>query len=42
MLRGDLVAARARFRKALRREPHDRTIRDNLRIVNARLRWRAH
>ncbi len=42
MLRGDLVAARARFRKALRREPHDRTIRDNLRIVNARLRRRAH
>lgn len=42
MLRGNLVAARARFRKALRRDPHDRTIKDNLRIVNARLHQRRH
>ena len=42
MLRGDLVAARTRFRKALKRDPHDRTIRNNLRIVNARLQRSAH
>lgn len=42
MLRGDLQAARARFLKALRRDPHDETIRNNLRIVNARLHRRGH
>ena len=42
MLRGDLAAARARFRKALRLDPHNRTIRDNLRIVDAKLYRRRH
>jgi Flp pilus assembly protein TadD len=42
LLRGDLVGARARFRKALRRDPRNLTIRDNLRIVNARLHRRRH
>ena len=42
MLRGDLRAARARFLKALRRDPDDTTIRNNLRIVNARLHRRRH
>ena len=42
MLRGDLVAARAHFSKALRREPHNQTIRGNLRIVNAKLNRRRH
>lgn len=41
MLRGDLRGARARFLKALRRDPDNKTVRNNLRIVNARLhRWR--
>jgi Flp pilus assembly protein TadD len=42
MLRGDLVGARTRFRKALRRDPYNATIRNNLRIVNARLYGRRH
>jgi Flp pilus assembly protein TadD len=42
MLRGDLITARARFLKALHRDPHNGTIRNNLRIVNARLHRRGH
>ena len=42
MLRGDLRAARARFLKALRRDPHNKTVRNNVRIVNARLHRRRH
>lgn len=42
MLRGDLRAARARFLKAQRRDPRSRTIKNNLRIVNARLQGRGH
>lgn len=42
MLRGDLIGARALFRKALRRDPHNRTVRNNLRIVNVRLHRRRH
>ena len=42
MLRGNLVAARTSFRKALRRDPRNRTIKNNLRIVDARLHGRRH
>ena len=38
MLRGDLAAARAKFRKALKRDPGNPTIENNLRILAARLR----
>ena len=40
MLRGDLSAARAHFLKALRLDPHNATVIDNLRIVDAKLRGR--
>jgi Flp pilus assembly protein TadD len=36
MLRGDFRTARARFLKALRRDPNSKTIRNNLRTVNAK------
>jgi Flp pilus assembly protein TadD len=38
MLRGDFVTARAKFRKALKRDPDNPTIENNLRILYARLR----
>ena len=36
MLRGDLNAARAKFRKAYQREPHNPTIVNNIQILNSK------
>jgi Flp pilus assembly protein TadD len=44
MLRGDLNAARAKFRKAYQREPHNPTIINNIQILDAQdqSRQRSH
>jgi Flp pilus assembly protein TadD len=39
MLRGDLVAARAKFMKAYEREPNNPTIANNLRLLNSSSRF---
>jgi len=38
MLRGQFAAARARFRKAFARDPHNPTIANNLHMLQARQR----
>jgi len=39
MMRGDLVAARRKFEKALLREPGNPTIMNNLQLLNASYRY---